>query len=84
MIRKLIAIVFIAVAGILVLALETKTEQPQIVKRAKAPQTLGNSYRDPDNRQAQSQKKEGTILCPPFCAPPEVASVQQKGRWHAE
>jgi len=73
---------FIAAAGALVLALETKTEQPQTFA-PKTPRSYGNSYRDPDNWQAQSQKKEGTALCPPFCAT-EVATVQQKGRWRPE
>jgi hypothetical protein len=45
---------------------------------------LGRAGFDPDNRQAQSQKKEGTVFCPPFCTPVEMATIKPQSRWHPE
>jgi hypothetical protein len=74
--KTLLSVLLLA-GAILLMDLASKTPQPQ-PPRSPTFVGLGNSYRDPDNRQAQSQKKEGAILCPPFCL------VQEQGRWHNE
>jgi hypothetical protein len=85
--KKLIVGMSTIVAVVLAVAIYTPITIKQTnVSRSRPGDFLGRYGDNPDNWQAQSQKKEGTFFCPPFCAPKEMATtgLQQKGRWHVE
>lgn len=76
--KKLIATIMLAagmvlITGAIMWPMPTKQPNPP-----RPENFLGRSGDNPDNWQAQSQKKEGAWFCPPFC------EVQEKGRWRTE
>jgi hypothetical protein len=86
--RQLIAAALVTVAVILAWPFDDITApmrpQPRTFESAPPKSYLGREFADPDNWQAQTQKKEESFLCPPICPDIIIAGVQQKGRWHNE
>ena len=85
--RQLIAAALMIVAAILAWPFTDVTApmrpQPKTIERA--PESyLGREYLNLDNWQAQSQKKEGTLLCPPFCVEIVATDARQMRHWRRE
>jgi hypothetical protein len=81
--KNIITGLLTVIAVVLLVEVKINDKPAQSLPSHPSKSYLGRFYDDPDNWQAQAQKKEGVLPCPPFCFQ-QVVTVQQKGRWHAD